>query len=361
MLYYLSFLKHDISFFNVFSYITFRAGGAIITALLIILVIGPAVIRKLSSYKIQQLQRDCGPASHLSKHGTPTMGGILIIIALIVSVLLWARLDSAYTWILLFTSVMLSAAGILDDYTKLVKKNPEGMPSWVKFSIQILTSFVVVFYLTMYPPSAQHAFEISVPFFNKLFINLGAFYLIFAMLLIVGSSNATNLTDGLDGLAAGSMVLCAGTYAIFAYLAGNINFADYLKIIYVPGAGEITVFLCAIVGACLGFLWFNTYPAQVFMGDTSSLFLGGVLGVSALCVKQELLLPIAGGIFVMETLSVMLQMGYFRATKGKRLFKMAPLHHHFELKGWPEPKVTVRFWIIGIVLTLLALASLKIR
>jgi phospho-N-acetylmuramoyl-pentapeptide-transferase len=361
MFYYLSFLRQDISFLNVFNYITFRAGGAVITALLIVLVIGPAVIKKLSSYKIQQVQRDSGPASHLSKHGTPTMGGVLILVSLLVSVLLWARLDCAYTWILIFTSLMLSAAGIADDYTKLVKKNPAGMPSWVKFSLQIITSFVVVFYLTMFPPSTEHAFKLGVPFFNKLFINLGAFYLVFAMLLIVGSSNATNLTDGLDGLAAGSMVLCAGTYALFAYVAGNVNFAEYLKIIYVPGAGEITVFLCALSGACLGFLWFNAYPAQVFMGDTSSLFLGGVLGVSALCVKQELLLPIAGGIFVVETLSVMLQMAYFRVTGGKRLFKMAPIHHHFELKGWAEPKVTVRFWIIGIMLMLLALASLKIR
>nr|WP_238523717.1 phospho-N-acetylmuramoyl-pentapeptide-transferase [Elusimicrobium minutum] len=354
-------MKHDISFLNVFSYITFRAGGAIITALLIVLFIGPAVIRKLSSYKIQQYQRDCGPASHLSKHGTPTMGGVLILASLLVSVFLWARLDSPYTWILTFTTIMLAIAGILDDYTKLVKKNPAGMPSWVKFSIQIFTSFIVVLFLTMYPPNAEFAFKLSIPFFNNFIINLSFFYLIFAMLLIVGSSNATNLTDGLDGLAAGSMVLCAGTYAIFAYLAGNFNFADYLKIIYVPGAGEIAVFLCAVVGACLGFLWFNTYPAQVFMGDTSSLFLGGVLGVAALCSKQEILLPIAGGIFVIETLSVMMQMFYFRVSGGKRLFKMAPLHHHFELKGWPEPKVTVRFWIIGIVLTLISLASLKIR
>ncbi|GHT39517.1 phospho-N-acetylmuramoyl-pentapeptide-transferase [Bacteroidia bacterium] len=289
------------------------------------------------------------------------MGGVMILISLLVSVLLWARLDSHYIWLLSFTAVTLSAAGIADDYAKLVRKNPNGAPSWVKFTLQILTSFAVVFFLTLYPPSAAYAFKLSIPFFNQLFINLSFFYLIFAMLLIVGSSNATNLTDGLDGLAAGSMILCAATYAIFAYLAGNVNFAEYLKIIYVPGAGEIAVFLCAVLGACLGFLWYNAYPAQVFMGDTSSLFLGGVLGVSALCAKQELLLPLAGGIFVAETMSVMLQMLYFRATGGKRLFKMAPLHHHFELKGWAEPKVTVRFWIIGIMLTLLSLASLKIR
>lgn len=361
MLYYLSLFKADISFLNIFSYITFRAGGAIITALFLSLVLGPAVINKLRSYKIQQIQRSCGPASHLSKSGTPTMGGVLILISVIISVLLWSRLDNPYTWLLLFVTVMLSAAGIMDDYTKLVKKNPAGMPSWVKFTLQLVTAFIVSFYLTINPPNAAYAFSIGVPFLNNFFINLAFFYFAFAMLMIVGSSNATNLTDGLDGLAAGCMIMCAVTYVIFAYFAGNFNFAEYLKIIYVPGAGEIAVFLCAIIGGCLGFLWFNAYPAQVFMGDTGSLFFGGVLATAALCVKQELLLPLAGGIFVIETLSVVMQMAYFKTTKGKRLFKMAPLHHHFELKGVPEPKVTVRFWIVGIVLMLLSIAALKIR
>jgi len=361
MLFYLSKFKTTISFLNIFSYITFRAGGAIVTAFLIALLLGPSVIDKLRSYKIQQFQRADGPSSHLSKQGTPTMGGVLILISLVVTVLLWAKLSSNYIWLLMFVTVALSFAGIVDDYTKLVKKNPKGAPSWVKFAIQIFTAFAVSFYLLRFPPNAQYAFSLSVPFFNKLIIDIGFFYMIFSMLIIVGGSNATNLTDGLDGLAAGCMILCAMTYIVFAYLAGNVNFAEYLKIIYVPGAGEIAVFLCALSGACLGFLWYNTYPASVFMGDTSSLFFGGVIATTALIVKQELLLPLAGGIFVIETLSVVLQMGYFKATKGKRLFKMAPLHHHFELKGWAEPKVIVRFWIAGIMLMLLSLASLKIR
>ncbi|WP_428898162.1 phospho-N-acetylmuramoyl-pentapeptide-transferase [Parelusimicrobium proximum] len=361
MLYYLSNYTADWSFLNIFGYITFRAGGAVITALFLALVLGPFIIKKLRSYKIGQIQRECGPASHLSKHGTPTMGGVIILISLIVTVLLWARLDNLYTWLLLFVTVMLSFAGMLDDYMKLVKKNPAGAPSWVKFALQIATAYVVSLFLMYYPPNPAYTFKLGIPFLNNIFINLSFVYLIFSMLVVVGSSNATNLTDGLDGLAAGAMVFCAATYIIFAYAAGNVFFADYLKIIYVPGAGEIAVFLCALVGACLGFLWYNTYPAEVFMGDTSSLMFGGVIATSALCVKQELLLPVAGGIFVIETLSVMLQMGYFRATGGKRLFKMAPLHHHFELKGWAEPKVTVRFWILGIMLMLFSLASLKIR
>ena len=235
------------------------------------------------------------------------------------------------------------------------------MKSSIKLAIQLFTALIVVGYLALNPPNGEYATSLIIPYMSKMFIDLSVFYFAFGMLVIVGASNATNLTDGLDGLASGCMVFTAATYAIFAYLAGNVNFADYLKIIYVPGAGEITVFMGALIGACLGFLWFNAYPAQVFMGDTSSLFLGGVIGTAALCVKQELLLPIAGGIFVLETLSVMLQMGYFKLTHGKRLFKMAPIHHHFELMGVPEPKVIVRFWIMGAMLMLLALASLKIR
>ncbi|MBR4591616.1 MAG: phospho-N-acetylmuramoyl-pentapeptide-transferase [Elusimicrobiaceae bacterium] len=361
MLYYLSLFKDDISFLNIFNYITFRTGAAIFTAFFLTLMMGPKIVAKLRSYKIQQVEREYGPASHLSKNGTPTMGGILIFISLIASVLLWARLDSNYIWLLIFTTVTLGFAGVLDDYTKLIQKNPEGMKSSVKLAIQLFTAIVVVGYLGMNPPNAQYATSITIPYMSKLFVNLSVFYFAFSMLVIVGSSNATILTDGLDGLACGCMVFTAATYGIFAYLAGNIQFADYLKIIYVSGAGEITVFMGALIGACLGFLWFNAYPAQVFMGDTSSLFLGGVIGTAALCVKQELLLPIAGGIFVLETLSVMLQMGYFKLTHGKRLFKMAPIHHHFELLGIAEPKVIVRFWIVGAMLMLLALASLKIR
>lgn len=361
MLYYLSQFTDNFSFLNIFNYITFRTGAAIFTSFLLTLLIGPKVVTKLRSYKIQQIERQYGPASHLSKNGTPTMGGLLIFISLIVSVLLWARLDSNYIWLLIFTTVTLGIAGVMDDYTKLVKKNPEGMKSSIKLAIQLFTAIVVVGYLALNPPNGEYSTALIIPYMSKMFIDLSVFYFAFAMLVIVGSSNATNLTDGLDGLASGCMVFTAATYGIVAYLAGNFHFADYLKIIYVPGAGEITVFMGALIGACMGFLWFNSYPAQVFMGDTSSLFLGGVIGTAALCVKQELLLPIAGGIFVLETVSVMLQMGYFKLTHGKRLFKMAPIHHHFELMGVPESKVIVRFWIVGAMLMLLALASLKIR
>ncbi len=360
MLYYLSLFKDDLSFLNIFSYITFRTGAAIFTSFFITLLIGPSVVQKLRSFKIQQIEREYGPASHLSKSGTPTMGGILILVSLLVSVIFWARLNN-YIWLLLFTTFTLGFAGVMDDYTKLVKKNPEGMKSSIKLAIQLVTALVVVGYLAFNPPNGEYATSLIIPYMSKMFVDLSAFYFAFAMLVIIGTSNATNLTDGLDGLASGCMVFTAITYAILAYVAGNIHFAEYLKIIYVPGAGEITVFMGALVGACLGFLWFNAYPAQVFMGDTSSLFLGGVIGTAALCVKQELLLPIAGGLFLLETLSVMLQMTYFKLTHGKRLFKMAPIHHHFELLGVPEPKVIVRFWIVGVGLMLLALASLKIR
>ncbi len=361
MLYYLSLFKDDISVLNIFNYITFRTGAAIVTSFVMSLLVGPWLINKLRALKIAQIERQYGPASHLSKNGTPTMGGLLILISLLTSVLLWARLDNPYICLVLFTTITLAFVGILDDYTKLVKHNPEGLASSIKLTIQLFTAVVVVGYLALNPPNGDYATSLSIPYLSSTFVDLSVFYFAFAMLVVVGSSNATNLTDGLDGLASGCMIFAALTYAVFAYLAGNINFADYLKIIYVPGAGELSVFLGALVGACVGFLWFNAYPASVFMGDTSSLFLGGVLGTVALCVKQELLLPIAGGIFVLETISVMLQMGYFKATHGKRLFKMAPIHHHFELCGIPEPKVIVRFWIAGAMLMLLALASLKIR
>lgn len=362
MFYYLSLLKENLSILNVFNYITFRTGAAALTGFLIALLIGPKIIEKLRSYKIGQVQRTDGPKSHLSKNGTPTMGGVIIIISLLSTVLLWARLDNRFIWLLVFVSVMLSFVGMLDDYTKLVKKNPNGAPSWVKLVFQLITAFVVVGYLGAYAPNEMYTTDLSIPYLSsKFIINLGGFYFVFAMLMIIGSSNATNLTDGLDGLAAGSVIFCAAAYAVFAYVAGNFGFADYLKIVYVDGAGEIAVFMAALIGACTGFLWYNAYPAQVFMGDTSSLFLGGVIATAAICVKQELLLPIAGGIFMMETVSVIIQMGYFKATHGKRFFKMAPLHHHFELKGVPESKVIVRFWIVGFILMLIALSALKIN
>jgi phospho-N-acetylmuramoyl-pentapeptide-transferase len=361
MFYYLYHLRTHFGAFNVFQYLTFRIGGAVATAFLLSLIIGPSLIRKLRQYKIQQIQRKDGPATHLAKNGTPTMGGLLLLISLAVSVLLWAQLTSPYIWLLLWTTTLLAFVGICDDYTKLVKKNPAGAPSWLKFAMQLLAAFTVVAYLAMKPPNPEFATALVIPYTKHVVLPLASLYFAVAMLLIVGSSNAVNLTDGLDGLAAGNMIFCALTYGVFAYVAGNMKFATYLKVIPVEGAGEIAVFMGALMGSCLGFLWFNAHPAEVFMGDTSSLFLGGVIGVAALCIKQELVLPIVGGVFMVETLSVIIQMASYKLRKGKRVFRMAPLHHHFELGGLSETKVTVRFWITGIMLMLLALASLKLR
>jgi phospho-N-acetylmuramoyl-pentapeptide-transferase len=361
MLYYLSHFRDVFSPLNIFQYITFRAGGAALTSLAASLLLGPPLIAALRSRKIGQVQRADGPSSHLSKHGTPTMGGLLIFMTLVGSTLLWMRPDNRFTWLLLGVACCLTAVGFWDDYLKLLRKDSKGAASWVKFAVQVCVALGAVFYLAVSPPNAGFATLMNVPYAKELFLDLGALYFVLAVLMIVGSSNALNLTDGLDGLAAGSTIFTALTYGVFAYMAGNVKLASYLRIIPVEGAGEISVFLAALIGACLGFLWFNSYPAEIFMGDTGSLFIGGILATIALAVKQELLLPIAGGIFVVETLSVILQMGSYKMRKGKRIFKMAPLHHHFEISGVNEPKVTVRFWICGIVLMLAALASLKIR
>ena len=361
MLYYAHYFKDLFSPLNVFQYITFRVGGAMMTAFLLSLLIGPGLIAKLRSFKIGQIQRTDGPKSHLSKEGTTTMGGLLIFLTLVLSTLLWARLDNRFILLLLFTTVTLAFTGWMDDYTKLVKKNPDGASSKFKFLLQTLTALVVVGYLAVDPPNAAYATHLSIPYTKEIYLNLGFLYAALAMFVIIGSSNAVNLTDGLDGLAAGTIVFAALTFVILSYSAGNVKLAAYFKIIHVEGAGEIAVFLAALIGSCLGFLWFNAYPAEVFMGDTSSLFLGGAIGVSAIAVKQELLLPVAGGIFLLETLSVIMQMGSFKLRGKKRLFLMAPIHHHFELKGIAVPKVTVRFWIAGIMLMLIALSSLKIR
>ena len=361
MFYYISLYKEIFGPLNVFSYITFRTGGAIITAFLMSLVLGPIIIRKLKSKNVTSMSREEGPKTHYPKTGTPTMGGLIILLTLVTTSLLWTRLDCRFIWILLFTTVTLSLTGIYDDYIKLSKKNTKGVSSSVKLTVQIIVASLIVGYLMINPPNPDYLTSLTIPYTKFKAFNLGVGYFVLAMLLIVGSSNAVNLTDGLDGLAIGNLVFCALAYAIFSYLAGNINFANYLKIIPVENAGEITVFMGALIGGCLGFLWFNSYPAQVFMGDTSSLFLGGVIGVAAICVKQELILPIVGGVFVIETLSVLLQMGYFKITKGKRILKMAPLHHHYELKGLSESKITVRFWIVGIMLMLAALSSIKLR
>ncbi len=361
MLFYLYQLRDSFRPLNVFQYITFRAAGAAVTSLLLCLLLGPALIRALRAKKVGQIQRTDGPQSHLSKQGTPTMGGALIFLAVVFSTLLWMRLDNRFTWLLLAATLCLAAIGFWDDYLKLTKKNTKGAPSRLKFLVQVTVGLGVAAYLAVHPPNGSFGTAVNVPYGKELFLELGALYFVMATLMVVGSSNAVNLTDGLDGLAAGSIIFCALAYAALAYVAGNARFAYYLRIVHVEGAGEITVYLAGLIGACLGFLWFNSYPAEIFMGDTGSLFLGGVIAVVALCVKQELLLPIIGGVFVIETLSVILQMASYKLRGGKRIFRMAPLHHHFELSGVAEPKVTVRFWIVGIVLVLTALASLKLR
>ncbi|MBI5201211.1 MAG: phospho-N-acetylmuramoyl-pentapeptide-transferase [Elusimicrobia bacterium] len=361
MLYYLHNFREAWGPLNVFQYLTFRGGGAVITALVLTLLIGPKMIELLRAYKIGQVQRTDGPSTHLAKKGTPTMGGLLIFLSMTLSTLLWMRPDVRFTWLLLFVTVALAGIGFWDDYRKLIGKDPKGAPSATKFAVQIAVAMIVVTYLAAYPPSGPFATKVLLPYTKQLAFNLGVLYFMLGILVIVGASNAVNLTDGQDGLAAGCIIFCAIAYGVFAYAAGNVKFSSYLLIPYVEGAGEVSVFLASMVGACLGFLWFNAYPAEVFMGDTSSLVLGGPIGTVALCVKQELILPIVGGIFVMETVSVILQMGSYKLRGGKRIFRMAPLHHHFELGGIAESKVTVRFWIVSIILMLFSLASLKLR
>jgi len=353
------YLEQFHSGFNVFSYLTVRAILGVLTALAISLLIGPHMIRKLTVKQIGQTVRDDGPQTHLAKAGTPTMGGALILIAVAVATLLWANLDNRYVWVALLTTLGFGLVGFVDDYRKLVFKDPKGLVSRWKYFWQSVVGIIAALYLYY---SAQSPVETTliIPFFKNVAINLGAFYILFTYFVIVGTSNAVNLTDGLDGLAILPTVLVAGALGIFAYTAGNVNFANYLAVPYVPGSGELIVFCGALAGAGLGFLWFNTYPAQVFMGDVGALGLGAALGTVAVIVRQELVLFIMGGVFVMETVSVILQVASYKLT-GRRIFNMAPLHHHYELKGWPEPRVIVRFWIISVVLVLIGLATLKIR
>jgi phospho-N-acetylmuramoyl-pentapeptide-transferase len=355
----LEYLEHHWHFFHVFQYITFRCILAAITALTVSLLLGPKVIRWLSFYKIGQFVRNDGPQSHLCKAGTPTMGGVLILLSITTSVLLWADLTNPYIWLTLITTLGFGLIGWVDDYRKLVLKNSKGLPARWKYFWQSVIGLGVAAYLysvAIFPSQTQ----LVMPFFKYLIVDLGWFFIVFSYFVIVGASNAVNLTDGLDGLAILPTVLIAAALGVFAYLTGNFVFANYLFIPYITGAGEIAVFCSAIVGAGLGFLWFNTYPAQIFMGDMGSLGLGAALGVIAVIVRQELVLLLMGGVFVLEAMSVILQVASFKLT-GKRIFKMAPIHHHFELKGWPEPKVIVRFWIITFVLVLLGLATLKLR
>jgi len=359
MLYYLYNLKPLFSPLNLFQYITFRSAGAFLSALIISLASGPGLIRWLRTKITHRIRADT-PAQHQAKTGTPSMGGLIIFFAMSGACLLWARLSDRFVLLYLVTCTVLCVLGFIDDFLKASATRKDGLAPSVKMGVQLVLALGVAGYLYIDPPNLAYATSVGVPYSKEWFLYLGALYIPFAMMLLVGSSNAVNLADGLDGLASGTLVISALTYSLLAYLAGHARFSQYLRLIPVPGAGELTVVLAALVGACLGFLWFNAHPAEVFMGDTGSLFLGGAIGIVALCVKQELLLVIVGGIFVAEALSVLLQVYFFRVHK-KRIFKMAPLHHHFEMIGWPESKVTIRFWIVAIVLSLLALASLKLR
>jgi len=347
------------SAFNVFSYLTLRAILAALTALVISFVVGPTMIRKLAEHQVGQRVRSDGPQTHLSKAGTPTMGGALILVAIVVATLLWADLANRFVWITLAVTVAFGLIGFWDDYLKLVVGDSRGLIARYKYFWQSVAGLgaAIALYLTAKTPIET---TLIVPFFKDFVLPLGPLFILLAYLVIVGSSNAVNLTDGLDGLAIMPSVLVAGALGVFAYASGNVVFANYLAIPYVAGSGEVLVFCAAIFGAGLGFLWFNTYPAQVFMGDIGALALGAALGVVAVIVRQEIVLFVMGGVFVMETVSVILQVGSFKL-RGKRIFRMAPIHHHFELKGWAEPKVIVRFWIITVILVLVGLATLKLR
>jgi len=359
MFYHLLYPLHTtISGFNVFRYITVRSIGGAMTAFLLMILFGPMFIRALRRFQIGQVVRDDGPETHLAKQGVPTMGGVLILAVILCSTLLWARLDSSLVWLLLFVTLFFGMIGGIDDLRKVRKNNSKGLSARGKLVLQIVGASVVGLFILLHPGFDG---QLSVPFFKNIHPDLGWFYLVFAVLVIVGASNAVNLTDGLDGLATGPTVISGSVYLIFSYLAGHTVLADYLQIPFVPGAGELAIFCGALVGACLGFLWFNAYPAQIFMGDVGSLAIGGALGSVAIIIKQEFLLAIVGGIFVMEALSVIMQVGYFKMTNGKRIFLMAPFHHHFEKKGWHESKVVVRFWIVSVILGLFAIATLKLR
>ena len=345
--------------FNVIRYLTLRTILSVLTALFLSLLIGPLVIRLLGHFQMGQHVRDDGPQSHLAKAGTPTMGGVLIILVIVVTTLLWSDLINRFVWISLLTILSFGVIGWCDDYLKISRRNSKGLSAGAKYLWQSAVALAVAVALLGFATTPAET-QLIVPFFKQLTVNLGGFYILSTYFVIVGTSNAVNLTDGLDGLAIMPTVLIAAALIIFAYVTGNIKFSQYLGVPYVAGVGELCVFCGAIVGAGLGFLWFNTYPAQVFMGDIGALALGASLGVVAVMVRQELVLFIMGGVFVLETVSVILQVASFKLT-GRRIFRMAPIHHHFELKGWPEPRVIVRFWIISVILVLIGLATLKIR
>lgn len=353
-------LSSDYSFLNVFKYITFRSAYAGITALALSLILGKVMIRALQRLQIGEKIRSDGPQHHISKSGTPTMGGLLILATFIGSTLLWADLSNHYIWLVLLSAIGFGAIGLRDDFIKLRKG--DGISAKEKIILQILLSLAIGIYLLFFDPErAEYATRLSVPFFKSFQPDLGFGYLLFIVFIVVGTSNAVNLTDGLDGLAIGPVIVATFTYTGIVYISGHFNFSEYLHIQHIKGAGEIAIASSAVLGASLGFLWYNSYPAQIFMGDVGSLSLGGVLGTIAVIVKHELLLILVGGIFVIEALSVIIQVGYFKYTGGKRFFKMAPLHHHFEQLGWSEPKVIVRFWIVAVVLAMISLSTLKLR
>ncbi len=354
-------LIEDYKFLNLFRYITFRSMGAVLTALLISFVIGPKIIAWLKKKQNEgQPIRTDGPQSHMSKKGTPTMGGLMILFSMFVSTLLWADLKNSYVWIVLFVTAGFGVLGFVDDYLKVTKKNTKGVSGKLKILAQIAISFVAAVCIQKVAAQGQ-ASHLSVPFLKDLVIDLGLFYIPFVMVVMIGASNAVNLTDGLDGLAIGPIMIATACFGLISYLVGNSQFSSYLQIIAVPGTGELVIFCTALIGAGLGFLWFNAPPAKVFMGDTGSLALGGSLGVISVITKHEIVLSIIGGLFVMEAISVIIQVYYFKFTGGKRFFAMAPIHHHFEKKGWSESTVVIRFWIIAIIFALIGLSTLKLR
>ena len=355
-------LAREVRLFNVFNYITLRAVLACLTALAISLILGPYVIRKLTAYKIGQSVRDDGPRSHLTKSGTPTMGGALILLSVGITTLLWGDLENKYLWVTLLVTLAFGTIGWIDDYRKVVHRNPKGLSPKAKFFWQSVIGLAAAAYLAYLARTTPALNELIVPFFKFVAYPLGPIgFIVLTFFVIVGTSNAVNLTDGLDGLAIMPTVMVGGALGLFAYVAGHAVFSKYLGLPYVAGAGELAVFCGALVGAGLGFLWFNTYPAEVFMGDVGALALGAALGTVAVIVRQEIVLFIMGGVFVAETLSVMIQVVYFKWTGGKRIFRMAPLHHHYELEGWKESQVVVRFWIITMMLVLFGLSTLKLR
>ncbi|RMF99835.1 MAG: phospho-N-acetylmuramoyl-pentapeptide-transferase [Nitrospirae bacterium] len=360
MLYEILYRLHSIYFpFNVFRYITFRTALAVVTASAVTFILAPFVIRRLRRFQFTQQIREDGPRTHFGKAGTPTMGGVLILSSILLTVLLWMDLTNPYVWVLFFSTLFFGVIGFVDDYLKIKRQNHKGLRPCYKFGAQILVATAVSMFLYLNPDD-PYSSVLSVPFFKKWLIDLGYFYIPFSVFVMVGSSNAVNLTDGIDGLAIGLVAIAALANGMLVYISGNAKLAGYLQVLFLSGTGELTIFCGALFGAALGFLWYNSYPADLFMGDVGSLGLGGALGTLAVITKHEIVLAFVGGIFVIETLSVIIQVASYKIT-GRRVFRMAPIHHHFEEKGWEEPKTVVRFWIIGILLALLSLATLKVR